>query len=60
MSIGKEINNFFEARTNLIKEALEDANTLQIKVAELEAVSGFNIDILIELFKKGYELKEGD
>lgn len=60
MNTGKKINNLLESRTKLIREALEDADILRTKVAQLEAVSGLSIDILIELLKKGYKLKEGD
>lgn len=60
MNTGKKINNLLESRTKLIREALEDADILRTKVAQLETVSGLSIDILIELLKKGYKLKEGD
>ncbi len=54
----EKISDLLSYRENLIKEIIESFNELTIKVSTLESLSGFSIDELIELYKKGFTLKK--
>lgn len=54
----KKISDLLSYRENLIKEAIEDFNKLTMKVSTLESLSGFSIEELIDLYKKGFKLKK--
>lgn len=54
----KKISDLLLYRENLIKETIEDFNELTVKVSTLESLSGFSIDVLIDLYKKGFTLKK--
>ncbi len=58
MCIGKQIDNFWQARINQTRNVIDDYNRLQIEVGKLESVSGFSIESLIKMFAEGYELKK--
>ena len=58
MCIGKQIDNFWQARVNQIGNVIDNYNRLQIEVRKLESVSGFSIESLIKMFAEGYELKK--
>lgn len=58
MRIGKQIDDFWQARINQTRNLIDDYNRLQIEVGKLEAVSGFSIGVLIKMFAEGYELKK--
>ena len=60
MTVEEKINNLFNQANNIIKQRLEEANKLEEKVLKLEAVSGFGIDTLTELFIRGYTMKLED
>lgn len=57
---GEKINNFWKLQSNLIRNRLEDANNYEVLIGELEAVSGIEINTLIELFKRGYTLQKNN
>lgn len=57
MNVGKQINDFYNKTNNIIRERLEEANNLEEQVVKLEAVSGFSIETLTELFLRGYTIK---
>lgn len=54
----KKISDLLLYRENLIKETIENFNELTVKVSTLESLSGFSIDVLIDLYKKGFTLKK--
>lgn len=54
----KKISDLLLYRENLIKEIIENFNELTVKVSTLESLSGFSIDVLIDLYKKGFTLKK--
>lgn len=58
MCIGKQIDNFWQARINQTRNVIDDYNRLQIEVGKLESVSGFSTESLIKMFAEGYELKK--
>lgn len=60
MTVGEKINNLFNQANSIISQRLEEANNLEEKVAKLEAVSGFSIETLTELFLRGYTMRLGD
>ena len=55
------MSNILEIQNKLFnqtKEALEEAVKDKEKIYKLEAISGFNIEELIDMFLAGYELKK--
>ena len=54
----KKISDLLLYRENLIKETIVNFNELTEKVNTLESLSGLSIDVLIDLYKKGFTLKK--